>query len=300
MTQDGQPVGIQEVNSGSKRLPDGNHTDRNRVTTTRILPAPVAQTETGMLETVLQYGTGKAASIGQFAAGKTGTTSNYGDAWFVGWDSKYTVAVWVGYPEKLVPMTTDFDGGPVLGGTFPALIWHNFMTSALQIDSNREAEHQERRLLLEGSAPAPRKAPPPSTTQGSGSGQELRRHPRRYPLRHAGSHRAGRTRAGGTRSDARARAHPRSTEHPRAHAGARPAGSTELLLGRGRSRRRERPLSLRRADTPLAERRRRAFPPRQPACQASGLTMFSGDPSAKALIWLNTSLNWSSHSSRVT
>ena len=126
--------------SGSQRLPDGNHTDRNRVTTTRILPAPIAQTETAMLETVLQYGTGKAAAIGQFAAGKTGTTSNYGDAWFVGWDSKYTVAVWVGYPEKLVPMTTDFDGGPVLGGTFPALIWHNFMTSALQIDNNRAAE----------------------------------------------------------------------------------------------------------------------------------------------------------------
>ena len=56
-----------------------------------------------MLETVLQYGTGKAASIGQFAAGKTGTTSNYGDAWFVGWDSKYTVAVWVGYPEQADP-----------------------------------------------------------------------------------------------------------------------------------------------------------------------------------------------------
>ena len=93
-----------------------------------------------MLETVLQYGTGKAAAIGQFAAGKTGTTSNYGDAWFVGWDSKYTVAVWVGYPNKLIPMTTDFDGGPVLGGTFPALIWHDFMTSALQIDKER-AEH---------------------------------------------------------------------------------------------------------------------------------------------------------------
>ena len=65
-----------------------------------------------MLETVVQYGTGRAAAIGQFAAGKTGTTSNYGDAWFVGWDSKYTVAVWVGYPDKLVPMTTDFNGGP--------------------------------------------------------------------------------------------------------------------------------------------------------------------------------------------
>ncbi len=90
-----------------------------------------------MLETVLQYGTARAAAIGQFAAGKTGTTSNFGDAWFVGWDSKYTVAVWVGYPDSLVPMTTDFNGEPVLGGTYPALIWHDFMLSAMQVEHDR-------------------------------------------------------------------------------------------------------------------------------------------------------------------
>jgi penicillin-binding protein 1A len=127
------PVGIQEVRAGT-------HDEKNKVITDRVLPASVAETETSMLETVLQYGTGKAAAIGQFAAGKTGTTSNYGDAWFVGWDSKFTVAVWVGYPNKLIPMTTDFNGTPVLGGTFPALIWHDFMTSALGIEKER-AEH---------------------------------------------------------------------------------------------------------------------------------------------------------------
>jgi len=137
LAEDEAPVAIQEVESPGKPLPDGARVDRNRVLSRQILPPEVAQTETSMLETVLQYGTGKAASIGQFAAGKTGTTSNYGDAWFVGWDSKYTVAVWVGYPNKLIPMTNDFDGGPVLGGTFPALIWHDFMISALQIDKTR-------------------------------------------------------------------------------------------------------------------------------------------------------------------
>ncbi len=115
-------------------------TKRTACEVKRVLPASIAQTETSMLETVIQYGTGKAAAIGQFAAGKTGTTSNYGDAWFVGWDSKYTVAVWVGYPNKLIPMEHDFNGNPVLGGTFPALIWHDFMSSALQIDKTRSEE----------------------------------------------------------------------------------------------------------------------------------------------------------------
>ncbi len=141
MAEAGAPVGIQEVSAGSRRLPDGAHVDRNRVETRRVLSPQTAATETSMLETVLEYGTGRAAAIGQFAAGKTGTTSNYGDAWFVGWDSKFTVAVWVGYPNKLIPMTTDFNGTPVLGGTFPALIWHDFMMSALAIEKDRAEHH---------------------------------------------------------------------------------------------------------------------------------------------------------------
>ncbi|HEY0516364.1 MAG TPA: transglycosylase domain-containing protein [Solirubrobacteraceae bacterium] len=143
MALGGEPVGIQEVSSSSAPLPDGSHRDENQVQAKRVIPAAVAQTETSMLEAVVQYGTGKAAAIGQFAAGKTGTTSNFGDAWFVGWDSKYTVAVWVGYPDKLVPMTTDFNGQPVMGGTFPALIWHDFITGALAIDKNREEQAAE-------------------------------------------------------------------------------------------------------------------------------------------------------------
>jgi penicillin-binding protein 1A len=134
------PVGIQEVDGGGRTLPDGHHRDTNQVRTHVVLPPAIASTETSMLETVLQYGTARAAALGQFAAGKTGTTSNFGDAWFIGWDSKYTVAVWVGYPNSLVPMTTEFNGKPVMGGTFPALIWHDFMTAALQVDKAR-GEH---------------------------------------------------------------------------------------------------------------------------------------------------------------
>jgi membrane peptidoglycan carboxypeptidase len=85
-----------------------------------------------MLQGVVQYGTGKAAALpGRQVAGKTGTTENYGDAWFVGYTPQLVAAVWVGYPKKLVPMTTEFHGGPVAGGTYPALIWKAFMEKAL-------------------------------------------------------------------------------------------------------------------------------------------------------------------------
>jgi penicillin-binding protein 1A len=150
LAEAGAPVGIQEVDAGRRVLPDGKHRDVNRVMTTPVLSPEIAATETTVLETVLQYGTAKSAAIGQFAAGKTGTTSNYGDAWFVGWNSKYTVAVWVGYPNSLVPMTTQFEGGPVLGGTFPALIWHNFMISALDVEKAR-AEHTSAKKAKSGS-----------------------------------------------------------------------------------------------------------------------------------------------------
>jgi penicillin-binding protein 1A len=85
-----------------------------------------------LLEGVVSGGTGTAAAIpGRAVAGKTGTTENYGDAWFVGYTPQLVVAVWVGYPKGLVPMLHEFHGGPVVGGSFPALIWKTFAQSAL-------------------------------------------------------------------------------------------------------------------------------------------------------------------------
>lgn len=135
----GLPVGIQEVSDPTHTLPNGRHREVNRTVLHRVLPPGIAETETQMLETVIAHGTGTGAAIGQFAAGKTGTTTNYVDAWFVGWDSKYTVAVWVGYPESAKPMYTDYQGTPVYGGTFPALIWKDFMLSAIGIERERAA-----------------------------------------------------------------------------------------------------------------------------------------------------------------
>jgi penicillin-binding protein 1A len=111
---------------------DGN-TQTNQSVPKRELTETQAQTINQLLQGVVQYGTGKAAAIpGREVAGKTGTTEQYGDAWFVGYTPQMVAAVWVGYPDKLVPMTTEFHGHPVAGGTFPALIWKAFMTKALE------------------------------------------------------------------------------------------------------------------------------------------------------------------------
>jgi penicillin-binding protein 1A len=130
--------------SSSKKSPvavakvkDGDESQRNERKTVRVLPENVANQTRGLLHQVVTSGTGTRANVPVWAAGKTGTTENYGDAWFVGFTDRYTVAVWVGYPERLKYMKTEYHGQPVAGGTYPAEIWHDFMTSAIKIDEGR-------------------------------------------------------------------------------------------------------------------------------------------------------------------
>ena len=112
-------------------------TEQNSPVPKQKLTENEAATINQLLQGVVQYGTGVAAQLpGREVAGKTGTTENYGDAWFVGYTPQLVVAVWVGYPHSLVPMTTEFHGKPVLGGTFPALIWKAFMQKALSIEND--------------------------------------------------------------------------------------------------------------------------------------------------------------------
>ncbi len=104
----------------------------NRPVRRRVLTPAEDALLTQLLEGVVTSGTGTAAAIpGRAVAGKTGTTENYGDAWFVGYTPQLVTAVWVGYPKGLVPMLHEFRGGPVVGGSFPALIWKTFTESAL-------------------------------------------------------------------------------------------------------------------------------------------------------------------------
>jgi penicillin-binding protein 1A len=97
----------------------------------QVITQTNARIVTDILQKVVQYGTGKRAALpDRPVAGKTGTTENYGDAWFVGYTPQLVVAVWVGYPNTLRPMLTEFNGDPVAGGTYPALIWKSFVESA--------------------------------------------------------------------------------------------------------------------------------------------------------------------------
>ncbi len=100
----------------------------------RAMSSVDAALVTQLLEGVVTGGTGTAAALpDRPVAGKTGTTENYGDAWFVGYTPQLVTAVWVGYPKGLRPMLTEFHGGPVAGGTFPAEIWKSFMQPALSL-----------------------------------------------------------------------------------------------------------------------------------------------------------------------
>jgi penicillin-binding protein 1A len=110
----------------------GTIVDDNRPFRRQVLDRNQDALLTSILEGVVQSGTGKRAALpDRRAAGKTGTTENFGDAWFVGYTPQLATAVWVGYPNKLIPMLTQFHGQAVAGGTFPALIWRAFMQSAL-------------------------------------------------------------------------------------------------------------------------------------------------------------------------
>ena len=103
---------------------------RFRVRRTKVFTDGVTAKATEILQQNMIAGTGTRAQIGCPAGGKTGTTDNNTDAWFVGFTPKLSTAVWVGYPDSRIYMNTLYFGGPVDGGTFPAAIWGEYMSHA--------------------------------------------------------------------------------------------------------------------------------------------------------------------------
>lgn len=101
----------------------------------RVLTEEVADSVNWTLNQVVERGTGTSAQFDQPSAGKTGTTENYRDAWFVGFTCKMTTAVWMGFPGQSNSeprYMNNVHGVQVTGGSLPAEIWRKFMMDATQ------------------------------------------------------------------------------------------------------------------------------------------------------------------------
>ena len=171
------PVGLLEIaqcrSAGCKKV---KRLRRNERESKQVLEEGVAGQVQAALASVVKFGTARRADLGKEPAyGKTGTTENYGDAWFVGWTKKYTVAVWVGYPDTLKPMKPpgfSFQGEPVAGGTYPAAIWKTFMEAALRVDESRRPKDKKAPTGPTGPAPTPGTPPPSTTTPAPDAGTD--------------------------------------------------------------------------------------------------------------------------------
>jgi penicillin-binding protein 1A len=105
--------------------------DHRRQQGTQVVPQVVADTMNLVLRNAVENGTGTRARLfGREVAGKTGTTSNYKDARFVGYTSDLVTSVWLGYDSYKKRLVNVYGLPGVSGGTVPAQIWHNFMDVA--------------------------------------------------------------------------------------------------------------------------------------------------------------------------
>jgi penicillin-binding protein 1A len=144
------PVSYTQVTGKDDRTIKGGDNDS---THEQVIDAGTAETAKSILETVVSSGTGTNAQIGAEGQwGKTGTTEENGDAWFCGGvGDEVTACVWVGYPDSTTPMTTLYNGGPVMGGTFPALIWASVISAWEEIKANHVAAKKARQEGRESS-----------------------------------------------------------------------------------------------------------------------------------------------------
>jgi penicillin-binding protein 1A len=91
----------------------------------QVLDPRVVNDMDRMLSAVVEYGTGRRASLPFHAAGKTGTSQDFRDAWFIGYTDRYTAAVWLGNDDNSSMKGTT-------GGSLPAQVWHDVMLAAHQ------------------------------------------------------------------------------------------------------------------------------------------------------------------------
>ena len=112
----------------------------NKVRKTKVLHFETAGAINTMMEQVVSAGTGLAARIGVAQAGKTGTTDDYKDAWFIGYTPNIATGVWIGNDDnsKLPGMT---------GGTLPAIIWRDTMKVATESYKDLKFDYEPIELI---------------------------------------------------------------------------------------------------------------------------------------------------------
>ena len=110
--------------------------EAKKARTSKVLNINTAATMTAIMKTVITNGTGRAAAIGKPAAGKTGTTDDSRDAWFIGFTPDVVTGVWVGNDDNS-------QMGAVTGGTIPAKIWRDVMIVTTAPYGNADFEYPE-------------------------------------------------------------------------------------------------------------------------------------------------------------
>jgi membrane peptidoglycan carboxypeptidase len=126
--------------------------DRGDPIGSRVMDESVAWQTTTALETVVSHGTGERAYLHRPMAGKTGTTQDLADAWFVGYTPDLAAAVWIGFPEGRIAMRPPRTRIPIEGGNWPAELFARFALRALvDTPANQFAlpEAETTRLLVD-------------------------------------------------------------------------------------------------------------------------------------------------------
>jgi membrane peptidoglycan carboxypeptidase len=106
--------------------------DNRRREPVRAIDEVVADNVTDVLKGVISGGTGTRANIGRPAAGKTGTSQQSKNSWFVGYTPTLSTAIWVGYRDEPIPMRSVKGCAPMTGGCLPAKTWKAFMSEAVK------------------------------------------------------------------------------------------------------------------------------------------------------------------------
>lgn len=110
--------------------------EARKTKTSKVLNINTAATMTAIMKTVIKHGTGRAADFGKPAAGKTGTTDDCKDAYFIGFTPDVVTGVWVGNDDNSKM-------GELTGGTVPAKIWRDVMIVATQPYGDSDFEYPE-------------------------------------------------------------------------------------------------------------------------------------------------------------